>query len=601
MHNTLHRFRASSRKLSVVNEELPVLYISVLEAKDLTFSSESKNIAQTYCTVQYEEVEFVTNLQPVYDNAVKWNETFCVQVPNPDAKSKVIFTIYKKNLLHKDRKKGQLCIDIDDLKSEDIVTNWFLLDTSSDDKNYSMPQSPRNSPSSPIMNALTSPRGMTPRSHTSFMSATSSHLSVSDIKSPRKLNPMSSSLSLNLSGISKGVDLPAFLQLRLQYSASEKGKMNQLYQTTSLQRYSPIAKFLESCKYVQTVCVLFDHKEHLPSNKEVNSWYQIMVVNSKIDHLSIVRFLIRHEVRTTENPTVLFRNNTLPCKAMTSYLTLFGKQYLKVMLGPTISSVLYADEDLEVDPVRLKQSIKDNSELNIEEAAQQNMTKILNMLQMLVDNIFLRIDKIPWEIRVVLHYLSDAVMNKFENQDVSTINRMAISGFLFLRFICPALLTPHAFGLSQHIPSRKCSRTFMIISKIVQNLSSCNSSPEKFMTEANAFVERNIPGMLEFIEKLSVEPEVQNPTVLETEEPQVLWAMHTVHQYLTKAAPACLTDLKSGNFSNFTIPINNEERERLLIKLDELNSALNEVGEIAEVKVPARPRRNSVKAIINKI
>ncbi len=67
-----------------------------------------------------------------------------------------------------------------------------------------------------------------------------------------------------------------------------------------------------------------------------------------------------------ENANTLFRNNTLPCKALTAYLALYGQSYLKLVLGPTISNVIVSDEDNEVDPVRIKSS-------DAERIAKQNM------------------------------------------------------------------------------------------------------------------------------------------------------------------------------------------------------------------------------------
>jgi hypothetical protein len=209
----------------------------------------------------------------------------CSQIPNPESKSKLTFSIFKKNLLHRDRKKGHVSIELQDLKSEDAIINWFLIDTSSSEDKHDM--SPR---SSSYNGTITSPRTpTTPVRTNSFFTQTS------DLKSPRKLNPMMEQLNLNLSAVATAKDTLSFVQLRLQYSASEKGKMRQLHQSTNLEKYKPLQNFLETCP-VKHLCVVFNHTDHLPTNKEMTALFQ---TNPKMDHLAIIKYLIQHEVNMT--------------------------------------------------------------------------------------------------------------------------------------------------------------------------------------------------------------------------------------------------------------------------------------------------------------
>ncbi|ORY41094.1 hypothetical protein BCR33DRAFT_719172 [Rhizoclosmatium globosum] len=79
--------------------------------------------------------------------------------------------------------------------------------------------------------------------------------------------------------------------------------------------------------------------------------------------------------------------------------------------------------------------------------------------------------------------------------------------FLFLRFFCPAILSPHLFKLVDDIPDVNRARTFTLLAKIIQSLANLTEfgQKEQYLAGFNTFITEQIPVMKNFIDKISTQ------------------------------------------------------------------------------------------------
>ena len=72
-------------------------------------------------------------------------------------------------------------------------------------------------------------------------------------------------------------------------------------------------------------------------------------------------------------------------------------------------------------------------------------------------------------MRRICNALQQKVINKYPAEQIEIVKYTAISGFLFLRFFCPAVLGPKLFDLMKEHPEMKTARylvLFFLLSSI---------------------------------------------------------------------------------------------------------------------------------------
>ncbi|GFO49047.1 ras GTPase-activating protein ngap-like isoform x9 [Plakobranchus ocellatus] len=201
--------------------------------------------------------------------------------------------------------------------------------------------------------------------------------------------------------------------------------------------------------------------------------------------------VVMEEISRLDDEHLTFRGNSIATKAMEAYMKLVGEKYLQDTLGEFIRDLIKSTDDCEVDPAKVATP-------QLLSCQQKNLDMYSNMAWVKVINSFCYF---PNELREVFASLRSHCSDRGKADYSDNL----ISGCIFLRFLCPAILSPSLFNLTQEYPNERASRNLTLIAKTIQTLANFTQfgSKEEFMTFMNVFVEREAPNMKIFLHKIS--------------------------------------------------------------------------------------------------
>ncbi|KAG9245148.1 RasGAP protein-like protein [Calycina marina] len=194
---------------------------------------------------------------------------------------------------------------------------------------------------------------------------------------------------------------------------------------------------------------------------------------------------------------LLFRGNSILTQALDIHMRRLGKEYLEDVLSENILKINFLNPDCEVDPSRLSQG----------EDISKNWAQLIALTTEIWDNISISANKAPPAVRQILKYIR-AVADDRYGAFLRTASYTSVSGFLFLRFFCPALLNPKLFGLLRDHPPAKAQRTLTLIAKSLQALANLSSFGQKevWMEPMNKFLTSNRQSVKGYIDTVCSVP-----------------------------------------------------------------------------------------------
>jgi hypothetical protein len=117
-------------------------------------------------------------------------------------------------------------------------------------------------------------------------------------------------------------------------------------------------------------------------------------------------------------------------------MKLIGEAYLKQTLSDIVKSIIDTTQDFEIDP----------SKVTNPNNLQANREEFIQNLHLVCGRVFNSCNHFPYELKQVFCMLREECLKRGKTDEMCD---MLISACIFLRYICPAILSPNLFNLTQ--------------------------------------------------------------------------------------------------------------------------------------------------------
>ncbi|CAD5233777.1 unnamed protein product [Bursaphelenchus xylophilus] len=206
--------------------------------------------------------------------------------------------------------------------------------------------------------------------------------------------------------------------------------------------------------------------------------------------------IIMAEVGQLDNDHLMFRGNSLATKSMEAYIKLVAADYLHNTLGKFVKSLVVNPPTCEVDPTKMSS--------NSTTALNANRKRLMDAVEQAWGCIVKSASIFPQQLREVFH----ALRRRLDEQGKGQLGDKLVSASIFLRFLCPAVLSPSLFGLVSEYPSEQAARNLTLIAKTLQTLANFTKfgGKESFMEFMNNFIIKETRPMHSFLVGISHPP-----------------------------------------------------------------------------------------------
>ncbi|XEV00845.1 hypothetical protein FSHL1_006132 [Fusarium sambucinum] len=216
--------------------------------------------------------------------------------------------------------------------------------------------------------------------------------------------------------------------------------------------------------------------------------------NDSIDAATDRELIVRDMSKSLAGEAnLLFRGNSLLTQSLEFHMRRLGKEYMEEILQEKLFEINEINPNCEVDP----------SKITNEADLDQHWTVLIHYTTEVWKCIANSANRLPPELRHILKYIRAVAEDRY-GDFLRTVTYTSVSGFLFLRFICPAILSPKLFNLLRDHPRPQAQRTFTLIAKALQKLANLSNfgKREEWMEPMNRFLNLQRQSVRDFIDQV---------------------------------------------------------------------------------------------------
>ncbi|KAI8995639.1 Rho GTPase activation protein [Trametes punicea] len=240
-------------------------------------------------------------------------------------------------------------------------------------------------------------------------------------------------------------------------------------------------------------------RNHLDWMRELEARLKMKNVNNNIMSIAIAKNVLLENImeladREVDGTLSCDRGNTVFTKTVELYMSWYGMAFLESSVGATIRRLCSEKVAIEVDPVRIGKGPK---------AIEKNVDLLVSWCREFWDHIYEARTQCPLELRRLFEHIRRLVESRYRIRDDQNreLPWQSVSAFCFLRFIVPAILHPHLFGLLPGLPDVPVQRSLTLIAKVIQSLANLNPTVQKeeYMRGVKDFLNDSLHAMIDYI------------------------------------------------------------------------------------------------------
>ncbi|KAL9645304.1 hypothetical protein ABK040_002504 [Willaertia magna] len=293
--------------------------------------------------------------------------------------------------------------------------------------------------------------------------------------------------------------------------------MEEHYKT--LQKNNQINKFIEKLNLFnpkQFITILNTCRSSVNENVVISLMILLDFHTLQKSCISFVKSSIEIEFNfTKDHPETLFRRNSWSTKLIQLFFKIHGQPFIVNTLQSIILEICKRNEFIEIDENKIKENILQEflDFKNIEgfeqpsdeiitkivmERQNSHKIKLINITKLILKNIIENTIKyLPIEICEILEFTMELLSSDKYNKYFLN-KELTLGSLFFLRFICPAIISPHLYNIIEEQPLQNSQRTLTLIVKIIQNIANqidftkIINEKESYMNILKDFINLNI-------------------------------------------------------------------------------------------------------------
>nr|GAT44189.1 GTPase activating protein [Mycena chlorophos] len=250
----------------------------------------------------------------------------------------------------------------------------------------------------------------------------------------------------------------------------------------------------------------FSARNFLDWMSDFETKFKLKTISAQLISIAVAKNTLIEQVQdiaarevdgTPSSHQTIFRGNTIFTKVMELCMNWYGRAFLEASIGQVLRRLCAEKVAIEVDPVRSGKGTKD---------VERNLELLIHWCQEFWNQIYSVRTECPIEMRRLFETIRHLVEERYKVKESSSpesreLPWQSVSAFCFLRFIVPAILHPHLFGLCPGMPSGPVQRSLTLIAKVIQSLANLNATVQKeeHMRGVKDFLQDSRQGMIDYI------------------------------------------------------------------------------------------------------